>query len=333
MSESTVGALTIVDVFPRDGLQTLLHESHLHTPTTEEKVAIIQQLDAAGVPEIEITGFVHPRVIPSLADAESVVQQVLAQPHRARHRALVPNTRGAERAMAAGVPKLGCLIIASETYQQLNSNMSVEANVREIEHIAKAGTEAGFEVCVGMGTAFVCPYEGVMPEDHILRLVDRFVAAGIRELSLADSIGLAWPILVRERIRAIHRRWPELALGIHLHTLAGLALANAFVAYEEGVRIFEGSVGGIGGGIAMPIHTTTMSNVATEDLVYLFESSGFATGIDQDALCAVGRRTQELIGTGSGHVTGFGTVEHFTEASRRRLAEMRANPPGDSSRH
>jgi hydroxymethylglutaryl-CoA lyase len=154
MSPKPQRQVTIIDVFARDGLQTVLHEPHLHTPTTEEKVAVIQQLDAAGVPEIEITGFVHPRVIPSLADAEGVTRQVLARPHQAVYRALVPNFRGAERAMSVGVKKISCLIVASETYQQLNSHMSVEQNVREIEKIARVAGDAGFEVTVGMGTSF-----------------------------------------------------------------------------------------------------------------------------------------------------------------------------------
>lgn len=332
MTTSTQRDVTIVDVFARDGLQTVLHEPHLHAPSTAEKVAIIRELDAAGVPEIEITGFVHPRVIPSLADAEAVTQQVLAQPHQAVYRALVPNMKGAERALAVGVPKLSCLIIASETYQQLNSNMSVEDNLREIEKIAKVGMAAGVEVTVGMGTSFICPYEGVLSEDYIMGLIARFVDAGIREVSLADSVGLAWPTLVRDRVNAIRACWPDLTLGLHLHTLAGLALANCFAAYEAGVTHFEGSVGGIGGGIAMPIHTTNMGNVATEDLIYLFEACGAATGIDATQIARIGRETQQLIGTGNGFVTSFGTLAAFLETSQLGLARMRAAPPGDSSK-
>ncbi len=322
--------VTIVDVFARDGLQTVLHEEHLRVPTTEEKVSIIEQLDKAGVPEIEITGFVHPRVIPSLADAEEVVRQVLSHPHTAVYRALVPNFRGAERAMAVGVKKISCLIVASETYQQLNSHMSVEQNVQEIEKIARVAGAEGYEVTVGMGTSFICPYDGVLAEDYILRLIGRFVDAGITEISLADSVGMAWPTLVRDRVRAVLARWPHLRIGLHLHTLAGLALANIFAAYEVGITHFEGSVGGIGGGIAMPVHTTNMGNVATEDLVYLFESCGVSTGIDATALAEIGRRAQALIGTGNGFTTSFGTLAAFLGESKEQLARLRTAPPGDS---
>jgi hydroxymethylglutaryl-CoA lyase len=327
---ATARDVTIVDVFPRDGLQTLLHEPHLRTPSTAEKIAIIERLDAANVPEIEITGFVHPRVIPSLADADVVAREVLARPHKAAYKALVPNVRGAERAMAVGVPTLVCLIIASETYQRLNSNMSIERNLDEITTICREATAGGFKAAVGMGTVFVCPYEGVQSEDHILRLVERIANAGVTEMSVADSVGMAWPTLVRDRIRSIQSRFPQMRLGLHLHTLAGLALANAFAAWEVGVRSFEGSVGGIGGGIAMPVHTTTMGNVATEDLVYMFEQCGARTGIDQAALTQIGRDTQQMIGAGHGFTTTFGTMEAFLKITNHELERMRAAPPGDS---
>lgn len=322
----------IVEVFPRDGLQTLLHEPGLRAPSTEEKVAIIAEVDRAGVSEIEITGFVHPRVIPSLADAEAVAAGVLAQPRRAVLRALVPNYRGAQRAAEAGVPKLGALIVASETYQRLNSRMSVDQNVAEIERIARLAASRGLGLMVGIGTSFVCPYEGVVAREAVERLVERFVGLGITEITLADSIGLAWPTLVRERCAALLDRWPSLRLGLHLHTLSGLALANAFAGWEVGVSAFDGSAGGIGGGIAMPVHTTGMANVATEDLVYMFESCGVDSGVDLDAIAAAGRHAQALTGAGGGHVTGFGSLDGFLEQSRRRLGELSEAPPGDSRR-
>jgi len=324
--------VTIVDVFARDGLQTLLHEPDLRTPTTDEKVAVIAALDAVGVPEIEITGFVHPRVIPSLADAEEVARRALAQPHRAMLKALVPNVRGAERALAVGMPKIGCLIVASETYQNLNSHMSVEQNVRQIEEIVRLAAGTDTIVTVGMGTSFLCPYDGLLAEDYILGLVERFANAGITELSLADSIGMAWPSLVRDRVAAVKARWPQMRVGLHLHTLGGLAPANAWAGYEAGAEFFEGSVGGIGGGIAMPVHTTNMGNIATEDLVYLFESCGVATHVDAPALAKLGREAQALIGTGMSYAASFGTLDAFLASSREQLEVVRAAPPGDSHR-
>lgn len=310
--------VVIADVFARDGLQSL--EWGAVAPlTTDEKVEIIAGLDAAGVPEIEVTGFVHPRIIPNLADAEEVAIRAQQVVTRATVRALVPNLRGAERAIECGVRKLSCLLVASETYQRMNSNMSVEENLDQIERTMPLAREHGVAVMVGMGMSFICPYEGLMPERRILELVGRLVELGIGEIVLADSIGLAWPALVAQRCRAVLQRWPSLTLGLHLHTLAGLGLACAVAGHDAGVRHFDGSVGGVGGGIRMPVPATAMSNVATEDLAYLFESSGVATGIDAGRLSTLAMAVQQRTGVGTGHVSGFGSLTRFLEISRDRL--------------
>jgi hydroxymethylglutaryl-CoA lyase len=320
----------LTEVFPRDGLQTLLHEPGLRQPSTGEKIDFIERVAATGVPEIEITGFVHPRVIPQLADAERVAEAVVGRGLGVRLRALVPNLRGAERAIAAGMPKVSCLVAASPTYQRLNSNMSIEDNLLDIERTVELGARSGTEVALGMAISFVCPYEGQVPERAVMAIAERAVALGIREISLADSIGLAWPALVRERCARLLDRWPDVRLGLHLHTLAGLALANAWAGFEAGVTRFDGSAAGIGGGIAMPIHTTEMGNVATEDLVYLFESCGIHTGVDLEAAAASGRRAMELVGTGGGHVTSFGTLQRFLQLNAAHRAAIDRAPPGSS---
>jgi hydroxymethylglutaryl-CoA lyase len=328
---SVIPAVRIAEVFPRDGLQTLLHEPGLRQPTTDEKIEFIQRVASTGVPEIEITGFVHPRVIPQLADAEAVATAVVGKLPGTTLRALVPNYRGAERAIASGVRKISCLVAASPTYQRLNSNMTIDENLRDIERTVELGGRSGVQVTLGMAISFVCPYDGLVPLAAVLRIVERAVKLGIRDISLADSIGLAWPSLVRERCAAVLDRWSDVLLGLHLHTLAGTALGNAFAGYEAGARSFDGSAAGIGGGIAMPVHTTEMGNVATEDLVYLFESSGVSTGIDLAATSANGRHAMELVGTGGGHVTGFGTLQGFLDINRAHLGEFAAAPPGQSA--
>jgi len=321
----------IAEVFTRDGLQTLLYEPGLRQPTTAEKVDFIFRAARAGIPEVEITGFVHPRVIPQLADAEAVATAVIGKLHGTSLRALVPNYRGAERAVAVGVPKISCLVAASPTYQRLNSNMSIEENLQDIAKSVELARRNDIAVALGMAISFVCPYEGVVPLPQLMRIVERAVDVGIRDIHLADSIGLAWPALVRQRCSAVLDRWPDVELGLHLHTLAGTALANAWAGYEAGVRNFDGAAAGIGGGIAMPIHTTEMGNVATEDLVYLFESSGVSTGVDLTAAAENARHAMQLVNTGGGHVTGFGTLEKFLEINRAHLAEISAKPPGASA--
>jgi hydroxymethylglutaryl-CoA lyase len=321
--------VVVADVCARDGLQTLTGP-RATAYSTAEKAALISALDEAGVPEIEITGFSHPRVVPSLADAEDVARTALGRPHRAVYRALVPNLRGAERAAASGMTKLSCLIVASETYQRLNSNMSVEENLAEIERIVQFVSNRNIRLMVGLGIAFICPYEGVIAEAALMRILERLVAAGLSEITLADSVGMAWPGLVRERVTSITSRWPGVVWGLHLHDLVGLALANALAAYELGITHFDGAVGGIGGGIAMPVESAQLSNVATEDLVYLFSNSGISTGIDAARLRDIAMRVRQQLNAGSGHVSAFGTLEEFVRSSKSRLASKENRRPGDS---
>lgn len=320
----------IADAWGRDGLQTLVHCPDLHHPTTSEKAEVILMTDRAGVPEIEITGFVHPRVIPSLSDAAEVAQLVLSGKPQAKIRVLVPNTIGMQRAIDAGIQHLKLLIVASETYQRLNSNMSIGQNLRQILGIATAAEKEDVHVSVGIGTAFVCPYEGVIPTDSVSDLVAKLSDVGVSQITLADSVGLAWPSLVRDRFHTLADDFPHLELGLHMHDLAGLGLSCVLAAFEAGVRRFDGVVGGLGGGIAMPVSTLLMPNVATEDLVYMFEAEGVTTGVDQDAISAVGLHVQELMGAGSAHLAHVGSRETFQHRALAHLSGL-GTRPGDSS--
>lgn len=308
MSEPEV---RVVEVLLRDGLQTMVHEGGWHVPTTDEKLQLIDLIAATGVPEIEVTGFVHPKVIPMLADADEVVRRLPERPGTT-YRALVPNARGAQRAIDAGCTKLSALIVASETYSQKNSNMSVAQNVDEIRRISELATDAGVEMTVGMGICFLCPYEGAVPESAVLDLIEQFVGLGVAEVSIADSIGMANPRLVGGRVAAIHRRWPELAIGVHLHERTGMAIANVTAAYENGATVVESCLGGYGGGIAMPVSVSGMGNVPTEDVVNLFAEMGVSTGIDLDATRTAGRQAGDLLGVPSrARVSQFGTYQEF----------------------
>ena len=301
----------IVEVLLRDGLQTLVHESGWHEPTTAEKSQLIERISQTGIPEIEVTGFVHPKVIPVLADAEEVVAN-LPDNSTVTYRALVPNLRGAQRAVAAGTEKLSCLIVASETYSRKNSNMSVAENLAEIQRIVELADDNNIAVNMSMGICFLCPYEGPVPEDDVFDLIEAFVEMGIGEVSVADSIGMANPRLVGDRVGKISRRWPELALGVHLHERTGMALANIVAAYENGATIFESCIGGYGGGIAMPVSVMGMGNVPTEDVVHLFEEMGIRTGVDLDAVREISKEVGELLGIPSrARVAQYGTYDEF----------------------
>jgi hydroxymethylglutaryl-CoA lyase len=296
----------------------MVHESGWHVPTTDEKVALIEKIADAGVPEIEVTGFVHPKVIPMLADADEVVRRL---PFRSGvvYRALVPNVRGAERAINAGCNKLSSLIVASETYSQKNSNMSIAENIEQIRVITEMAREhSGISVDVSMGICFLCPYDGPVSEATVLDLVETFYGFGVREISIADSIGMANPRIVGERVGAITSRFPEITLGVHLHERTGMALANVVAAWQNGATVFESCIGGYGGGIAMPISVLGMGNVPTEDVVHLFREMGVETGVDLPAIRRISDEVGSLIGIPSrARIAQFGTFEEFTEMAQQ----------------
>lgn len=324
--------MTIADVFLRDGLQAVDPERGRQNFPTSIKLEILDHLEACGVPEVEITGFVHPRVIPNLADADDLARLALARPRRCRIRALVPNLKGAQRALDAGMPKIAWLLAASPTYQRLNSNQTQEEGLAEGAEIARLAHRQGVEVVASIGTAFICPYEGVVSGERLLGLVASMAEFGLTEVWLGESLGLAGPGLIRSRVEELRASLPKIRIGLHLHTMAGLALANALSAHAAGVDMFDGSVGGVGAGIALPHHSLALGNVATEDLNYAFAQEGVATGIDQVAISELGYRVRALAGGGGSRAADFDSLERYLDRSRRELARLMAERPGDSSR-
>jgi len=304
--------VTIVEVGPRDGLQSLPHEFPLET-----KLELIDLLGRAGLRKIEVTAFVRPDVIPQLADAE----QVLAGLERVEgcvYRALVPNRRGAERAVAAGVDELVGLIAASETYNRKNSRMSIDENLDAVAAVAEVAREAGLPLVVGIAIAMFCPYEGEVPEDRVLRMIERMRADGVEEFTVATSIGLDGPLKVHRLCSLILESWPMMRLGVHLHNTNGMALANALAAADAGARVFEGSICGIGGGIRMPHGIPPYGNVATEDLVHLFAELGVETDIDLRRLLDAARAANDLLGLDAtqSYALRGGTKEDVLERGR-----------------
>lgn len=325
-------AIRITDVFLRDGLQAVGRSAAARSFDTARKVRVLESLVAAGVPEIEVTGFVRPGVIPILADAEAVAEQAARFQGRVVLRALVPNLKGAERAVRANIRKLSALLAVSPTYQRLNSRMTVAEGLEGVRAIVRLAAGEGITVAAALAIAFICPYEGVVPEARLRELVERLVEMGITEICLADSVGLAWPSLVKERIHAVRALAPQVTLALHLHNLAGMGVANAYAALEAGVVNFDGSVGGVGAGIAMPAESLALGNVATEDLNYLFRGCGLATGIDQGAIATLGRSILALVGGGGSHAAHFRSLEAFLTQSRKRLPQLEAAPPAGSGR-
>jgi hydroxymethylglutaryl-CoA lyase len=278
--------VSITEVGTRDGFQ-----SEPKLIPAEVKAGVIDALIAAGVRHIEATSFVSPRAVPQLADANEVLARVRrrADAHIA---ALVPNARGAERALGAGVDEMVCFVSASETHNETNLNAPIAGSLANVAEIA--GIVRGKAALRGaVACAFGCPFEGEVPIDAVLRIVDAYAKVGVDRLTLGDTTGMATPPTVARLVEAIGQRFPELPIALHFHNTRGVGLANVMVGLDLGIREYESSIAGLGG---CPFAPGATGNICTEDLVYLLEESGFDTGIDLDALIAVARRVEEIIG-------------------------------------
>lgn len=265
-ADSLVG---LVEVGPRDGLQ---NEAVLLD--AETKVELINRLVDAGSRRIEIASFVHPDRVPQMADAEAVVVELGPSPDGVSYIGLVLNRRGLDRALATSVDEVNFVVGASDGFNRANAGESPETTMREIEAmIPYAGGRAS---TVTISVAFGCPYDGPVPVDDVVRLADRAAAAGAHEVALGDTIGVAVPTQVEAVISAI-RSVTDVPLRCHFHDTRNTAVANVVAAFGAGVRTFDASVGGTGG---CPFAPNASGNVATEDLLYLFQRTGVETGMD-----------------------------------------------------
>ncbi len=279
--------VSIMEVGPRDGLQ---NESTL--VETEAKIGMVEALADAGLTRIEITSFVAPRWIPPLADQAEVARGIKRNPG-VTYAALVPNLKGYENAVAAGMTEVALVVSASETHNKKNINATPEETLgRYVELAARAKTEnVAFRAYIS--TAFGCPYEGPVSPARVATFAARLLDLGAYEISLGDTIGVASPRQIREVIHAVQLTIPLQKIALHLHDTRGTALANALCGYELGVRAFDASVGGLGG---CPYAPGASGNLATEDLVYMLETMGVHTGVDVERLADVSRMMGRLLG-------------------------------------
>jgi hydroxymethylglutaryl-CoA lyase len=279
--------ITISEVGPRDGLQI---EQRLLP--TEQKVALIDRLSATGLTRIEVSAFVHPRVVPQMADAEAVFAGITRRPG-VRYAGLVMNARGAERAVAAGADDIKTGIAVSDSFNELNVRMTTEQGMRAIDEIATIVKGANGTLVGGIATAFGCPYEGPVPLERVHRLFEQLVGHGAPLIYLADTTGMANPALINRTIESLGARFPKQRIGLHLHNTRGLGLANALAGLDLGITDFESSIGGLGG---CPFAPRAVGNICTEDFVHMAHEMGIETGVDLDALLDVAAFTQETVG-------------------------------------
>ena len=279
-------AVSITEVGTRDGFQS----ERVFIPTAV-KAEIVDALIASGLRHIEATSFVSPRAVPQLADAHDMLALVTRRAE-ATIATLVPNARGAERALGAGVDEMVCFVSASETHNQANLNASIAgslANVADIAGIAQGRLPLrGAVAC-----AFGCPFEGEVPVAAAMRLVEAYAQLGIDRITLGDTTGMATPATVTRLVEAVRKHFPALRIALHFHNTRGVGLANVMVGLDLGIREYEASIAGLGG---CPFAPGATGNICTEDLVYLLQESGFDTGVDLDALIAVAQRVEQVIG-------------------------------------
>jgi hydroxymethylglutaryl-CoA lyase len=269
----------ISEVGPRDGLQSVAR-----IMPTAGKLAWIDALHAAGLREIEVGSFVPPHRLPQMADVAEVVRHAITLPGLTVM-ALVPNATGAAAALAAGVHKLTLPLSVSAAHSLANVRKTPEQMLDELGRIVALRDEIapGVRVEVGLSTAFGCTLQGAVPEDGVIRLAEQAVKAGVDEVGLSDTTGMANPAAVRRLFTRLVAAIGGKAGAAHLHNTRGLGLANCLAAYEVGVRTFDASQGGLGG---CPYAPGASGNVVTEDLVFMFEAMGVATGVDLHALVA-----------------------------------------------
>ena len=278
-SSSTGGSpLRLTEVGPRDGLQ-----NERHILEIGQRVELIERLVDAGLREVEVGSFVHPRWVPQM-DATEEVATRLRRKEGVLYWGLIPNMRGFQRACRAGLTHVATVMSASETHNQKNINRSREQSLAEITAIAERVRERGMVLRTYVSTAFGCPYEGDVDFDEVLSLAEKLLRLGSEGVSLGDTIGVGNPLLIKQGcLRALEHCGAESVI-LHLHDTQGLGLANALVAIEAGVRRLDSSIGGTGG---CPYAPGASGNVGTEDMVNLLEGLGFDTGIDMDQLVEI----------------------------------------------
>ena len=282
-----MSTITVCEVGPRDGLQN--EPAIVGTP---DKIAFIDALSEAGLPVIEVSAFVSPRWVPQMADAAEVFAGITRRPGT-RYTALVPNLKGLDRALAAGIADIAVFGAASETFSRRNINQSIEESFVRYRDVIQQAQAAGLRVRGYLSTAFGCPFEGDVPVDRVVRLTGALLDMGVYEVAVSDTIGVAHPGQVRHMLTALMSAFPPAALALHFHDTRGTALANVLASLDFGIRTFDTSAGGLGG---CPYAPGATGNLATEDLLYVLHGLGYDTGVSIDKVVAASTAVEPFLG-------------------------------------
>jgi hydroxymethylglutaryl-CoA lyase len=276
----------LVEVGPRDGLQNIDR-----FVSTEVKISLIDRLSSLGFDRIEAVSFVHPSAVPQMRDAEAIMRQV--QRGQTRLMGLVPNARGTERALAAGLDELNFVVSATESFNQANLRQSIASSLASLaESMAMAGP-AGMPMRMTISTAFGCPYEGHVSAEQVLAIAERGAELGCHEICLGDTTGMANPRQVFRLFGRMAKDLPGIEPAVHLHNTRGSGAANLIAALQAGVEVFDASIGGLGG---CPYAPGATGNVCSEDMVHMLQEMAIETGIDLERLIDTARRVESVLG-------------------------------------
>jgi hydroxymethylglutaryl-CoA lyase len=320
MNNATRKRIYIQDVAVRDGFQI---ESRF--VPTEQKVALIDALSQTGLAKIEVTSFTSPKAIPALADAEEVMLGIQRVPG-VIYTVLVPNMRGAERALGCRADELNLVMSVSETHNLTNLRMTREQSFAQLAEVIEFARPSGAALNVSLSCSFGCPMEGVVPEEELFRWIERFATLGVHGITLCDTTGMAYPTQVHDICSEFKQRWAGTELTLHFHNTRGMGLANALSALDAGADRFDASLGGLGG---CPYAPGATGNICTEDLTHMLNLMGYDTNVDLDSLLACARQLPAMLGHDvpgqtmkAGKVTDLhGKPEWFDEVAQRAYAK------------
>ena len=279
--------ITIVEVGPRDGLQ-----SEPEILSTQAKTAFIEKAIDAGIRRLEVASFVHPKLVPQMADAEDLIAS-LPDDDRVSYIGLLMNERGLDRALSTKVQEIGMVVVASDTYNRKNQGCSSAESVAAWRSISRRARENGRRANVMISSAFGCPYEGEIKVDRVVELAEQVLETNPAELGIADSIGVAVPAQVTELLGRVKAVTGDLPLRCHFHNTRNTGLANAQAAVEAGVTYLDASIGGIGG---CPFAPAATGNIPTDDLLYMLDRSGIETGVSLAKIIEVSRWLEDELG-------------------------------------
>ena len=278
--------IEICEVMLRDGLQ-----NEKQVPDLSGRIRLHQLLYAAGIRRFELGSLVNPKAVPQMAVTDELCRSLPQD--QAEYRVLVLNTKGVERAVACGAAKAKLTVSVSESHQLKNTRMTHEQIFAKFAEVAALASESHIELSGAMATAFGCPFEGEITEAQVVSVVERYLAIGVKELSLSDTSGMADPRQVFQLCTSMRKRFPEVIWNLHFHDTRGLGLANVLAGMEAGITRFDASLGGLGG---CPFVPGATGNIATEDLVYMCDRMGVSTGVSLDGLLAASDALEAEVG-------------------------------------